>query len=247
MGWRACAVGVLCFLAVLPGVAAAEDREFAFVFECEARKGTICMTSQYPPGQKMVLLGTRSDVCPTETRGTFDFQRGPGVRTISRVDNSRCPNRGGYFLAHIDRSVSSFRRFVPAPIANPDVVNRIDAAIKPTKFYATADDYFGGTLSRKPTCFHPIPGKDDLVIAQYVTARPKGVSEKYGPLYISVDGDIREIASEASIGQFFTLEGRYYLTYRAGCWQGCGIQAEVLVEISPEGFRRVLVDGFFGN
>ncbi len=247
MGRRIIAVVIPLLYLVYSGCAFAEENEFNFVFQCDAKKNAICMTKEYPTGQKMFLLGSKSNVCASETHGTFKFQHGATDKTISRIDVSRCPNKSSYFLAYGGRSVSNFRRYAPATITNPAVVNKVDAAIKVLKFYSTANEYFGNTLSDRPICFFPIPGNDNLIIAQYFTRKPRGGIEKYGPVYMYVNGDIREIASEASLGYLFMMDGRCYMTFRAGCWQGCEILAEVLVEISADqGFRKILIDGFFG-
>lgn len=246
MGWRSFAVVLFLLQLVTAGRALAEENEFAFVFQCDSKRNTICMTQKYPSGQKMFLLGSKSDVCPAETRGTFNFQRGTKEKAISKVDVTRCPNRNSYFLAFVGKEVANFRRYTPTPVTDPAVVMRVDTAIKSLKFYSTANEYFGNTLSTKPSCFHPVPGNDNLVIAQYTTAKPRDTADKYGPVYLFLDGEIREMASEASLGYLFRMGDRFYMTYRAGCWQGCGILAEVLIEITPEGFRKVLIDNFFG-
>jgi hypothetical protein len=246
MGWRSWTAGVALAQLVFAGWAHAEDNEFAFVFQCDAKKSTICLTTKYPSGQKEYLLGSKSDVCPTETNGTFKFQRGPREKSISRIEVGQCPNKGSYFLAYGGKTVSNFRRYTPATVASAELVNKVDSAIKGLKFYSTANEYFGNTLSSKPTVIFPIPGNENLLVAQYVTQKPKGGIERYGPVYMFINGEIREIASEASLGYLFTMDDHYYMTYRAGCWQGCGILAEVLVEISSEGFRKILIDGFFG-
>ena len=57
MGWRICAAVMFLLQLVFSGSALAEDSDFAFVFLCDARKNTICMTTLYPSGQKMLMLG----------------------------------------------------------------------------------------------------------------------------------------------------------------------------------------------
>lgn len=246
MGWRSCAVVMFLLQLVSSGSVLAEDSDFAFVFLCDARKNTICMTTLYPSGQKMLMLGSRSDVCRAETNGEFRFHRGPKDIPITKIDISRCPNKNSYFLAYGGKAVANYRRFAPDAVTNPGLVDKVDNAIKQLKFYSTANEYFGNTLSAKPSCFYPLPGIDNVIIAQYTTAKPKDNSDKYGPVYLFLDGEIREMASEASLGNLFKMNGRYFMTYRAGCWQGCGILAEVLVEITPEGFRKIRIDNFFG-
>ncbi len=247
MGWRQYAVATTLLHLVFSGCAFAEENEFNFVYQCDAKNNAICLTKEYPSGQKMFLLGGKSNVCLAETHGKFKFQRGPKEKTISRIDVSRCPNKSNYFLAYGGKAVSNFRRYAPTAVAKPEVISKVDHAIKMLKFYSTANEYFGNTLSGRPTAFFPIPGNDNLIIAQYTTEKPRAGTEKYGPVYLYINGEIREIASEASLGLLFTMDGRNYMTYRAGCWQGCEILAEVLIEISAEeGFRKVLIDGFFG-
>jgi hypothetical protein len=246
MGWRGRAVVLLLLQLAFAGRVLAEDNEFAFVFQCDSRKNTVCMTMKYPSGQKMFLLGSKSDVCAAETRGTFNFQRGTREKEISKIEVTRCPNRSSYFLAYVGKEVTGFRRYAPAPVVDPAVVARVDTAIKSLKFYSTANEYFGNTLSARPACFYPIPGNTSLIIAQYATAKPKDNSDKYGPVYLFLDGEVREMASEASVGYLFRMGDRFYMTYRAGCWQGCGILAEVLIEITAEGFHKILIDNFFG-
>jgi hypothetical protein len=247
MGRSPKAILVLLLLCAAFGRAAAEENEFAFVFQCDVKKNVLCLTNRYPNGHKFHLLGSKSNVCDAVTSGTIKFQQGLKETVISRMDTSRCPNRGSYFMASEAETVSRFRRYVPDKVNDRNLVDRVDNAIKLMKFYSTANTYFGGTLANKPTLFFPIPLNDNVIVAQYPTVKPKDPNEKYGPIYMYINGDVREIASEGLLGYFFTMDDRFYMTYRSGCWQGCGILAEVLIEIGNDGFRRILIDGFFGT
>ncbi|HEY3488972.1 MAG TPA: hypothetical protein VGK27_02485 [Candidatus Deferrimicrobiaceae bacterium] len=246
MGWCRGVILILLLLSASSGWAFADEYDFAFVFQCNVKKSQLCLTAKYPSGQKFHLLGTKSNVCVGETGGTINFQQRMREKVISKIDTSRCPNRSSYFLACGAESPKRFSRYAPTRVTDPNVIEKVDNAIKLLKFYSTANEYFGNTLSSKPTVFYPIPSNDNLIIAQYTTGKPKDGNDKYGPVYISINGEIREIASEATLGNLFTMNDRHYMTYRSGCWQGCGILAEVLVEISDEGIRKILIDGFFG-
>lgn len=238
---------VLLLLLVLPMAAASEDRLFSFVFPCGIKKDMVCMTTELPPGQKLVLLGDRSNTCRAETGDTMNFHNAMEDKVISRIATRHCRNRSDYYLAYGGTEFADYRRYLPAAIDDEKLVRRVDTAIKSLKFYSSANEYFGNTLSTKPHLFHPVPGNDNIVIAQYTTRKPKDNMEKYGPVFMFINGEVREVAREASLGFTFLLDGRHYMTYRSGCWVGCGILAEVVVEISEEGFRKVLIDGFFAT
>lgn len=248
MGSRSVASLALILAAVsFPFPAGSEDRFFSFVFPCGVKKNMLCMTTQVPSGQRMFLLGDRSNFCRTETQGTMNFHNAMDDKVISRIAVGHCRDREEYSLAYGGESITEYRRYGASPIRDEELVRKVDTAIKSLKFYSSANEYFGNTLSSKPHLFFPIPDNPGIVVAQYTTRKPRDNMERYGPIYLYVGGEVREIAREATVGETFRLDGRDYMTYRSGCWIGCGIQAEVLVEFSAEGFRKVLIDGFFAT
>lgn len=240
--------GILGLLLLAPaGAGAGEGTEFAFVFECDRKKDILCLTHEGVPGRGMILLGEGSHTCPADTGTAVEFQQGMKTLLISTVDVARCRDRRRYFLSYDGKPAKDYLKRMPRRIADARTIERVDAAVKAGNLYSDANRYFRKTLSRKPLLFAPIPGNDALLVAQYVTDKPKGPGEKYGPVYLYVDGEVREIAGEAFLGSFFTLNGRHYLTLRQGCWQGCGNVGDVLVEVTDKGFRKVVEDRFFAS
>ncbi len=248
-------IATLVFLSSANGVSYGKDNNFSIAFNCgEDSRFDLCITKELPRGTNGVVFDLNRDyTCNVKVLDSLEY--GPiEPAPISRLDYKKCRDfrkhnsgRTDYIFYH-GGPVSKYSVTKPKSIDDKALIDKVDQLIRGGQFLPKDfEEYFGGTLSKKPIVYAPVPSLKGILLVQYVTSDPFKAGERYGPMYTYIGGKVKKLDDEAAIEAIFNLNGRFFVLYFHGCWGGCGNLYSTLIEITQDGIIEIFSDGFFAT
>jgi hypothetical protein len=237
-----------------PQIAKSESSEFVLTFNCGNEKNIkLCLIGKYPPSKPINLLSQiNSSICKAKTLKTFDYAEYPHnipnqALQVTPVELKKCLHPEQYTLAFLKKNAFEYELTSMAQKATGSSVDMIDKIIRKSKILSESEDLFQDYLSIKPVLYIPVPTYREIYIAQYLVNPYPRPGVKYGPLFFYGNKEVTRIDSEATITKTFKLNGRHFVMFDHGCWEGCGNNYTTLLEIQGNKLKTIFEDGTWAD
>jgi hypothetical protein len=245
-------IALICFTLIYTQSAYSKPAEFARTFNCGNEKAyKLCLIGKYPPSKSINLLSqSNSNICKTKTLNTFNYEEYPydggQPLPVTTVDTKKCTHPEQYTLAYLEENIDGYQLTAMVLEADKSTIHKADATTRKSKLLIESEKLFSKYLLKEPVLYRPVQNYIDTYIVQYVV-HPYPRPVKYGPLFFYANNKITIIDSEATITKTFSLNGRYFVMYDHGCWEGCGNNYVVVLEIQDKQFKTIFKDGTWAD
>lgn len=237
-------IALVSLCVVLPEYARSESPEFALTFDCgKNNQFKLCLIQKFPPSKIIYLLSRKkSEVCTARTLKTFDVETPWDYIPATRIDSLKCKKPRQYELAHTGENASDYQLIKISMETGTALIDKADKLAKEDKLFKEILERIGLENLMKKPILYAIPAQKNTYIIQYLIKDYHKPGVKYGPLFFYKNGKVTGLDREAEIRQAFKLNGRYFILFEHGCWEGCGDISTTLLELKENGYEILIED-----